>query len=288
VLVRVFVVALGSMAVIWGLVTLPIFWRQSALERIAQSIIRGDAYPRHALAGVLPLVETSEKATFCDPASLRGAAMIRLRIAEIDRSEDAKEKSDADMHAATDSVLQALSCSPSDAFLWLALYWLNSAQHGFSPEDLKYLRLSYQLGPNEGWIAAKRNGVTFAMLHQLPSEARTQLAAPSSPFRCDGGPCRPSDFSEIAINELAGLVKSGLYQEAAEVFAGPAWPERELILPHLASLPKADRRGFSDALVRLGHDDVNVPGVADLNVPGGADVPGVAQKPVPNLPLKIP
>jgi hypothetical protein len=288
VLARVFVVALGSAAVIWGLVTLPIFWQQSALERIAQSIIRGETYPREALAGALPLVETTEKATFCDAAALRGAAIIRLRIAEIGRTKNAKEKSDADMHAATDSVLQALSCSPADAFLWVALYWLKTAQHGFSPEDLKYLRLSYQLGPNEGWIAVKRNAVTFAMLHQLPSEARAQLAAPS--LRCDGGPCRPSDFSEIAINELAGLVRSGMYEEAAEVFAGPAWPERESILPHLASLPGADRRRFSDALARLGHDDVNVPGTADVNVPGVADVnvPGVAQKPVPNLPLKIP
>ena len=289
VLVRVFVVALGSVAVIWGLVTLPIFWQQSGLERIAQSITRGETYPRDALAGVLPLVETTEKATLCDPASLRGAAIIRFRLAEIGRTENAKETSGT-IQAATDSVVKALSCSPSDAFLWLALYWLKSAQHGFSPEDLKYLRLSYQLGPNEGWIAAKRNGVTFAMLQQLPSEARAQLAAPSSPFRCDGGPCRPSDFSEIAINEFAGLVRSGMYEEAAEVFAGPAWPERELILPHLASLPEADRRRFSDALARLGHDDVNVPGTADVNLPGVADVnvPGVAQKPVPNLPLKIP
>jgi hypothetical protein len=289
VLVRVFVVALGSVAVIWGLVTLPIFWQQSGLERIAQSITRGETYPRDALAGVLPLVETTEKATLCDPAALRGAAVIRFRLAEIGQVANAKETSGTDIQAATDSVVKALACSPSDAFLWLALYWLKTAQHGFSPEDLKYLELSYQLGPNEGWIAAKRNAVTFAMLHQLPSEARAQLAAPSSPFLCDGGPCRPSDFSEIAINELAGLVRSGLYQEAAEVFAGPAWPERESILPRLASLPKADRRGFSDALVRLGHD-VNVPGVADVNLPGVADVnvPGGAQKPVPNLPFTIP
>jgi hypothetical protein len=288
VVVRVFVVAFGSVAVIWGLVTLPIFWRQSALERIAQSITRGETYGREALAGALPLVETTEKATLCDPAALRGAAVIRFRLAEIGQVANAKETSGTDIQAATDLVVKALSCLPSDAFLWLALYWLKTVQHGFSPEDLKYLRLSYQLGPNEGWIASKRNAVTFAMLHQLPSEARAQFAAPS--LRCDERPCRPSDFSEIAINELAGLVKSGLYQEAAAVFAGPAWPERELILPHLASLPKADRRGFSDALVRLGHDDVNVPGVADVNVPGVADVkePGVAQKSVPNLPLKIP
>ena len=58
------------------------------------------------------------------------------------------------------------------------------------------------------------------------------------------------------------------------MFTGPAWPERELILPHLASIPEQDRRRFSDVLLRLGHDDVNVP--------------GVAQRSVPSLPLTIP
>ena len=133
VLVRVCVVALGSVAVIWGLVTLPIFWQESTLERTALSIIRGEIYPREVLARALPLVETTEKATFCDPTALRGAAIVRLRIAEIGRTENAKEPSGTDIQAATDSVVKALSCSPSDAFLWLALYWLKSAQHGFSP-----------------------------------------------------------------------------------------------------------------------------------------------------------
>ena len=206
VLARIFVVVVGSAAVVWGLVTLPIFWRQSTLERIAQSIIRGESYRRDALAAVFPLVETTEKATFCDANAVRGAAIIRLRIAELGQTENAEEKSDTDIHAAINSVVQALSCSPADSFLWFALYWLKSAQHGFSPEDLKYLRLSYQLGPNEGWIALKRNGVTFAMLQQLPSEARAQLAAPSSSYWCDRGVCRPSDFSEIAINEFARLI----------------------------------------------------------------------------------
>ena len=272
VLTRIFVAAVGCTAVMWGLVTLPIFWRQSTLERTAQSITSGASYKVEALAGVVPLIQATEKTTFCAPTALRSAAIIRLRIAELGQSGDAKEKSDTQINAAANSVRESLSCSPADSFLWLALYWLHSAQHGYRPEDLKYLRLSYQLGPNEGWIAEKRNGVTFAMLQQLPSDARAQLPAPSSPYWCDQRQCILSNFSETAINEFVRLVSSDLLGPAAEIFTGPAWPERELILPHLASISEQDRRRFSDVLHGRGYD-VNVPGIAPRSIseppPGG-------------------
>lgn len=44
-----------------------------------------------------------------------------------------------------------------------------------------------------------------------------------------------------------------------EIFTGPAWPERELILPHLVSVAEVDRQAFSDSLYWRGYD-VNVPG----------------------------
>ncbi len=247
VLTRIFVAAVGCMAVTWGLVTLPIFWRQSTLERTAQWIIKGAAYKREALVGVVPVIEAMEKTTFCAATALRSAAIIRLRIAELGQSGSAEEKSDT-LNAAANSVRQSLSCSPADSFLWLALYWLDTARHGYSPEDLKYLRLSYQLGPNEGWIALKRNGVTFAMLQ-------------SSRDWCDQRVCILSKFSEFAINEFVGLIKTGLFERAAEIFMGPAWPERDLIVSRLASVTEQDRQLFWDALYNRGYDG-NVPGIA--------------------------
>lgn len=95
VLTRIFVAAFRCAAVIWGLMTLPIFWQQSTLERTAKRIINGEPFKLEALAGELPIIETIEKAAFCRPAALRGVAIIRLRIAEQGLSEGAKEKSDA-------------------------------------------------------------------------------------------------------------------------------------------------------------------------------------------------
>ncbi len=277
VLARIFVAAVGCMAMIWGLVTLPIFWRQSTLERTAQWIIGGASYKLEALAGVIPVIEAMEKATFCAPTALRSAAIIRLRIAELGQSGNAEEKSDT-INAAANSVRESLSCSPADSFLWLALYWLDTAQYGYRPQDLKYLWLSYQLGPNEGWIAMKRNGVTFAMLQ-------------SSPDWCDQRVCILSKFSESAINEFARLVTSGFYEQAVDVFTGPAWPEREAILPQLAGIAEPDRRRFADILHRRGYD-VDVPGIAPELI---SEPPATASSPVdsvagsvPSRPLTIP
>ena len=277
VLTRIFVAAVGCIAVVWGLVTAPVFWRQSTLERTAQWIIKGVAYKPEAVTGLVPAIEPVEKTTFCAPTALRSAAIIRLRIAELGQSGNAEEKSDT-LNAAANSVRESLSCSPADLFLWLALYWLGTAQHGYSPADLKYLRLSYLLGPNEGWIALKRNGVTFAMLQ-------------SSPDWCDQRVCILSGFSELAINEFVGLVKSGFYDDAVEVFTGPAWPERELILPRLAGISEPDRRRFADVLHRRGYD-VNVPDIAPRAL---SEPPATASSPVdsvagsvPNRPLTIP
>jgi hypothetical protein len=276
-LTRIFVGGLGCIAVVWGLVTLPIFWRQSTLERTAQWIIKGVAYKPEALAGLVPVIEATEKATLCDPTALRSAAIIRLRIAELSRSGNAQ--SDTEIDAAANSVRESLSCSPADSFLWLALYWLDTTRRGYRPDDLKYLRLSYQLGPNEGWIALKRNGITFAMLQ-------------SSPNWCDPRVCILSKFSEFAIDEFAGLVRSGFYEEAAEVLTGPAWPERELILPHLAGIPEQDRRRFADLLYRRGYD-VNVPDSAPRSSPeppaiGPSRVDSVPGSVLPSRPFTIP
>jgi hypothetical protein len=52
-LTRIVIVAFGRTAMIWGLMTLPAFWRQSSLERTAQRIIKGEPFKVEALAGEL-------------------------------------------------------------------------------------------------------------------------------------------------------------------------------------------------------------------------------------------
>jgi hypothetical protein len=82
------------------------------------------------------------------------------------------------------AIRHSLACSPADSFLWRVLFWVENAMYGFSSDHLE--RMSYSLGPNEGWIALKRNLVAPAVFERLPP-----------------------DVGEMAIREFASFFGSG-------------------------------------------------------------------------------
>ena len=235
-LARSFVIILGCIGVAWGIVEIPVFWQNSSIERIATQIIAGDTFKVETLAQQLPITESIKSAS-CRPAALRSAAIIELRMMEIAALANNRQKLDHQYKSLVDVIRSSLSCAPADPFLWLALYSVEMTENRFKPDLLKYLRLSYRLGPHEGWIALKRNPLAFAAFQQL------------SP-----------DLREAAVNEFAAMLRDSQFSDqAAEILIGPAWPERELILSNLTRLSESDRRRFADALYTRGY--ANLPGV---------------------------
>jgi hypothetical protein len=237
-LARSFVIALGCIAVWWGISELPLFWQDSTIEKIATQIIAGDPFKIETLAQQLPIIDSIEKSAFCRPAALRSAAIIRLRMLEMARSDKDGQRSDEQSKSVANLIRSSLSCAPADPFLWLALYLVEVNAQGLKPDYLKYLRLSYRLGPHEGWIALKRNPLAFTAFQQLTP-----------------------DLGEAAVNEFVTMLLDLHFSDsAAEILIGPAWPQRELILPHLSRLTDYQRQAFAEALIRRGYD-LNVPGI---------------------------
>ena len=178
VLARFFVAVLGGAAIAWGMATIPIFWRQASIEYVARHIIRGEPYKIEVLLRQISAVEAEENSTFCRPIALWSAAIIRLRVVE--QSSTNKEGKPIDavaMKKLENSIRNSLSCSAADPFLWLMLYWVETTQNELKHGYTKYLRMSYQLGPNEGWIALKRNPVAFANYESLPPDILTKAIA---------------------------------------------------------------------------------------------------------------
>jgi hypothetical protein len=239
---RSFVVILGCIAIVWGIIVLPVFWQESSTERIAGLVIAGDPFKPEILAQQLPIIDRIEKSGHCRPAALRSAAIIRLRMAETEMSNNGRKQIGGHLKPLSSVFRSSLSCAPADPFLWLVLYWVKFAQNGVQSEDLQYLRMSYWLGPNEGWIALKRNPVAFSIFQKLPP-----------------------DLAATTINEFDGLLKSKFYDEAAKIFVGPAWPERELVLSQLSRVALQDRQQFSAVLYSRGYD-VNIPGIASRDL----------------------
>jgi len=234
---RVYFIGLGALAVLWAVQVFPTVWRDPALDKIASRIIQGYTYKINDLLDFVPLIDDVERSAICRPASLRSAAVIRLRLTEEAIKTADQPKIDKTLDDLIVSIRNSLQCAPSDSFLWLVLYWAETSRNGFDFRYLDFLRLSYKLGPHEGWVALKRSQYALALFEHLPPAVAEQV-----------------------LEEFVGLVNSGFYHEAAEILIGPGWRLREKILPRLKVINIRYRIDFENEVYQLGYD-VEVPGV---------------------------
>jgi len=226
---RVLVIAIGLIGILWGVSEFPMFRRETTISNIARRILAGDQFKSEILLNQASLVERVDKPATCRPLTLRSAAVVRLRIAEISDN-SGLAPGPVRTNLAVDAIRNSLSCLPADPFLWLGLFALDrSAQ-------LSYLRASYQLGPSEGWIAVRRNPVAFEDFDELPEDLRSTV-----------------------VQEFLRIVEMDLYDEAMKIFVGPAWDMKELILSQMGHVSLRQRQNLAVRLDAAGYD-VIVPG----------------------------
>jgi len=220
----------GLVGIVWGVSEFPALRQESTIKKIADRILVGDVYKYEILLKQASLVDPAQRPELCRPLTVRSWAVIRLRLAEI--SDNAVGPAPVRTNLAVDAIRQSLACSPADPFFWLALYALEPSA------PLNYLTASYRLGPNEGWIALKRNPVAFANFDELPDDLR-----------------------RIVVREFVRIVEMDTIDDAAKIFVGPAWDQRELILSQMDQVPLRQRQRFQAALTSAGYD-VLVPGTS--------------------------
>jgi hypothetical protein len=134
------------------------------------------------------------------------------------------------------AVIGALALAPTDSFMWLSAFWLNSLCGQAAVNDLDLLRMSYSTGPNEGWIAVRRSPLALGLLGKLPDE-----------------------LESLALSEFVGLLRSGYYTDAANILAGPAWPGHDKLLEQLDKVDESARRAFAKAVDAKGLPGVEIP-----------------------------
>ena len=106
-----------------------------------------------------------------------------------------------------------------------------------SKDDFAYLRMSYRVGPHEGWVAGRRNYIALENFPELPQ-----------------------DLADAAVTEFKDLVVSGYFNTAVKILVGPGWPIHDMLLRRLEDAPDEARRQLASSANARGYD-IAVPGV---------------------------
>ncbi|GLH76763.1 hypothetical protein SSBR45G_16710 [Bradyrhizobium sp. SSBR45G] len=230
VLLRTCIALIALSAVAWGIRCLPVFQDQSRLEAAKDLILRNVKVSDADLDALAPLLQRASDRIDCVPVVDRSVAIIRLRLAENALS-SATDTLDRRLSELDQAIRKSLGCAPTDSYLWLVLFWVRNNREGLRDDHYDLLRMSYRLGPNEGWIAVKRNAMALAMFEGLPP-----------------------DLADAAIAEFARLVKSELYTEAIDLLKGPGWRLRDRLMAGLAGVPERNVGILVKAMSDIGYD----------------------------------
>ena len=237
-LTRILVCLLGVGAIGWGLFALPLFWQESSFRSVAAKLLQGDSFKPQLVSDEAQKAEKAAQYQFCNPDALRSLFVLRLFILTGAIETANRELAAASYTPLDEAARQALACAPVDSFVWLALFWLDAGKYGLNARNASYLRLSYVLGRNEGWIALWRVRLALLLFERLPADLATD-----------------------AVDDFINLVNTGqMYGKTATIFkdASPAIQSR--IVEQLKGTRIAARQIFARELHYRGMD-IEIPGL---------------------------
>ena len=236
---RSFIAVFGICAVAWAIDVILVYRADAPFAGTAELVLSGDKFSEGQLGAMRRQVDAAS-AKPLQPSALTSAAIIRLLLLENALSPGNRQPSASDLADLLTVVRAALAQSPTSSFMWLTDLWLKRLSGEFVDSDWNLLRMSYWSGPNEAWIAVRRNRLALGIFQSLPR-----------------------DLAEQTLSEFAGLVRSGLYVDASNILAGPGWAIHDQLLSRLVQVDEANRRRFARALASKDLDGVTVPGLDD-------------------------
>jgi hypothetical protein len=234
---RIATISLGLAAMGWGFVVMPLVRHQTSMSQMARKIIGGERYGPGLLAGYADVAERDLRQDVCQPVNRRTLAVIRLRLAEEALADGDGDKIERTRSALEAAVLSALACTPADPLLWLTVFWMQNNTRGLQDDNFKSLRMSYRFGPNEGWLAIRRNRYTVAIY-----------------------PALSEDLKKHAVDEFDQLVKSDFITDAAEIIVGPGRPISDRLLSSLDGIDVQKLRFLGRLLDGKGFE-AKIPGI---------------------------
>lgn len=216
--VRIIVALFSVCSVAWAFFSVSNYRAETEIADVARQILSGEIFSSEQLDALLRRSATNQKPF--RSLALTDLAVVRLRLLEVSGSKPGSLEFDR----AKSAVADAVAGVPTNSFLWLSEYWLQSREADV-PDVLRLLGMSYWSGPNEAWIAIRRNRLVLGSVLVLPH-----------------------DLSDQVLTEFSRLVKSGLYSAAAEGLASAGLQVQERLLNGLTFANDSERSGFVKAL----------------------------------------
>jgi hypothetical protein len=235
--VKIVVLTVVAIIACWGCSLVLDAWRYGTQERIASRIIRGETFSTDFISSLALKAPRGDNVDQCNATVARSTAVIDVSGLEEAYASADRQAIDDRLQKLEASTRFALACAPTDAFLWCIRYWVKVIKYGFKREFLIDLELSYDFGPNEGWIAAKRNNLALAVFDQL-------------------GP----SVQDLVVAEFAGMVDAGLIERSANNLVGVVPALQDRLLSALSGSRPISREWLAKWLRKEGYR-VNVPGV---------------------------
>lgn len=220
--------ATGCLSLIWAVSVLPRSEAVDPYRGFERHLLRSEAFDLATLRQATEREATRGLHT-CDTHSQRALLLMEMPLAEAAlRSGDAV-KFDQLVERLDIRSKGILSCAPRDSFAWLVLFALEVLHGRLTEHTFDLLATSYENSPNEAWISVRRIVVAMPVVLLADKPLRMKI-----------------------LKEFQLLVRNRLVDDAARSYAGASQPVRSLQLDQIGELDPAQRRAFSEALLKYG------------------------------------
>jgi hypothetical protein len=161
----------------------------------------------------------------CEAEAQTSLLLLQLHLVENSLRTGAAAQFDEQLYDLTAHVSRALSCTPRLSYLWLLCFWSRTLSGLLDQRSIEILAMSYETGPNEGWIAIRRNALAMAIV-----------------------PLAPDQLAQRIIKEFGLLVRDGFLPEAAASYSVAALPVRSALQNELFRLSNSRQTEFWQAV----------------------------------------
>src|SRR4051812_17584149 len=125
-LVRAGPICLAGLLLTWAAIALPAFWRSADAERIAAQIVGGRSFQLETAKQALTAMDGGAPMGLCQPAASRAKAILALYLYEDAVSAPRGDEAGRLLSMLRGDLRAALRCIPTDGYLWLLLFAMES------------------------------------------------------------------------------------------------------------------------------------------------------------------